>query len=107
MRTVSGTGFTGPGKRLADTSPGPWKAWKTRTRHGRAIRFIETYCRPPHGRGHGPTPQPDAAVLATPRGNGKSTFGGVDAIGECLLEPFLLEAGELERLPVTAALRRA
>lgn len=92
MRTVSGTGFTGPGKRLADTSPGPWKAWKTRTRHGRAIRFIETYCRPPKGRGHGQTLKlagfqkewleealadgVDAAVLATPRGNGKSTFGG-------------------------------
>lgn len=78
--------------RLADTSPGPWKSWKIRTRHGRAIKFLETYCRPPKGRGHG-TPLKlagfqkewleealadgvDAAVLETPRGNGKSTFGG-------------------------------
>lgn len=80
---------------VADTSAGPWKSWKIRSRHGRAIKFIETYCRPPKGRGHG---QPlklatfqkewleesladgvDASVLETPRGNGKSTFGG--AIG--------------------------
>jgi phage terminase large subunit-like protein len=79
-------------KRVADTSPGPWSKWRIRTRHGRAIRFIETYCRPPKGVGHG---QPlklarfqkefleealadgvDTAVLATPRGNGKSSGGG-------------------------------
>ena len=89
---ASSSGFQGPGKRLATTTAGPWKQWRIRTRHGRAIRFIETYCRPPKGKGHG---QPlklgrfqkefleealadgvDAAVLQTPRGNGKSTFGG-------------------------------
>ena len=62
------------------------------SRHGRAIRFIETYCRAPKGKGHG---QPmklamfqkefieealadgiDTAVKQTPRGNGKSTEGG-------------------------------
>lgn len=79
-------------KRVIDDSPGPWKKWKLKSRHGRAIRFIETYCRPAKGKGHG---QPlrlapfqkefleaaladgvDAAVLQTPRGNGKSTLGG-------------------------------
>lgn len=80
-------------KRIADTSPGPWKSWPRKmSRWGRAIRFIETYCRAPKGAGHG---QPlklameqkefleealadgvDLAVLGTPRGNGKSTFGG-------------------------------
>jgi phage terminase large subunit-like protein len=80
-------------KRVADTSPGPWKSWpKKLSRWGRAIRFLETYCRAPKGAGHG---RPlklameqkefleealadgvDLAVLATPRGNGKSTFGG-------------------------------
>ncbi len=62
------------------------------SRHARAIRFIETYCRPPKGHGHG---EPlklarfqkefleealadgvDIAVLETPRGNGKSSGGG-------------------------------
>lgn len=79
-------------KRVADTSPGPWKSWPRMSLWGRAIRFIETYCRPPKGTGHG---QPlrlateqkefleealadgiDLAVDSTPRGNGKSTFGG-------------------------------
>jgi phage terminase large subunit-like protein len=79
-------------KRVVDTSPGPWKSWRKISRHGRAIRFIETYCRPGKGKGHG---QPlklagfqkefleaaladgtEAAILQTPRGNGKSTLGG-------------------------------
>lgn len=79
-------------KRVADTSPGPWKLWPKMSRPARAIRFIETYCRPPKGTGHG---RPiklaafqidfleqaladgiDLSILATPRGNGKSTFGG-------------------------------
>ena len=83
-------------KRVADTSPGPWKAWPTKSRYLRAVRFIETYCRPSKGQGHG---QPlklapfqksflraaladnvDIAVLATPRGNGKSSLGGALAV---------------------------
>lgn len=79
-------------KRVAIAEPGPWKAWKIRTRHGRAIRFIETYCRPAKGVRHG---QPlklagfqkeflegaladkvDVAIMSTPRGNGKSSLGG-------------------------------
>lgn len=83
-------------KRVADTSPGPWTRWPKMSRHARAIRFIETYCRPPKGKGHG---KPivlaafqkefleealadgiDLAVLGTPRGNGKSTFGGALAV---------------------------
>jgi hypothetical protein len=80
-------------KRVADASPGPWKSWpRNMSRHGRAIRFIETYCSPPKGVGHG---QPlklatfqkewleesladgvDASILETPRGNGKSSLGG-------------------------------
>ena len=86
-------------KRLADTSAGPWKtdpSWKRLSRHARAIRFIETYCKPPKGQGHG---QPlrlapfqkrflraalaakvDIGILATPRGNGKSSLGGALAV---------------------------
>lgn len=83
-------------KRVADTSPGPWKSWGKMSRAARAIKFIETYCRPPKGQGHG---QPvtlasfqrdfleaaladaiDLSILATPRGNGKSTFGGALAV---------------------------
>lgn len=83
-------------KRVADTSPGPWKEWPERSRYARAVRFIETYCRAPKGEGHG---QPlhlakfqkaflraalgngvDNAILATPRGNGKSSFGGAIAV---------------------------
>lgn len=77
-------------KRLEERTGGPWSRWKTRSRHARAIRFIETYCRPPKGKGHGrplrlATFQKewleaaladgvDVAVQSVPRGNGKSTF---------------------------------
>jgi phage terminase large subunit-like protein len=83
-------------KRIADTSAGPWKQWRIRTRHGRAIRFIETYCRPPKGQGFGKPLKLarfqkefleealadgiDAAILETPRGNGKSSGGGALAV---------------------------
>lgn len=87
-------------KRVASTTPGPWKTdpdWqRVKNRANRAIRFIETYCRAPKGEGHGSpvrlapfqkaflrkalAPNVDIAVLATPRGNGKSTFGGALAV---------------------------
>jgi phage terminase large subunit-like protein len=83
-------------KRVADTSAGPWKQWRIRTRHGRAIKFIETYCRPAKGQGHGQLLKlarfqkefleealadgVDAAILETPRGNGKSSGGGALAV---------------------------
>jgi phage terminase large subunit-like protein len=100
VRTPSGTGFAGPGKRLADATPGPWKtdpAWQRITkRHLRAIKFIEAYCKPPKGTGHGQrlrlapfqkaflrqalADDVDIAVLGTPRGNGKSSLGGALAV---------------------------
>jgi phage terminase large subunit-like protein len=83
-------------KRIADTSPGPWKSWAKMSRAARAIKFIETHCRPPKGRGHGQPVQladfqkdfleeiladgVDLSILGTPRGNGKSTFGGALAV---------------------------
>jgi len=86
------TGNRNASKRLADVSSGPWKRWRNESRWSRAIRFIETYCRAPKGKGYG---EPlklapfqkhfleesladgvDAAILQTPRGNGKSTLGG-------------------------------
>ena len=95
-RRSGSVGVRNAAKSVQDDSKPPWKAWRIRSRHGRAIKFIETYCRPPKGRGHG---QPlklakfqkeylegvlakgiDASVLTTPRGNGKSTFGGALAV---------------------------
>ena len=87
-------------KRVASTTPGPWKTDPTWTRmHSRAeraIRFIETYCKPAKGTGHGerlvlaPFQKAfirkalgkgiDIGVLATPRGNGKSSLGGALAV---------------------------
>lgn len=83
-------------KVVLDTSPGPWKQWKIRSRHGRAIKFIETYCRAPKGKGFGKPLKLarfqkefleealadgiDAAILQTPRGNGKSSGGGALAV---------------------------
>lgn len=83
-------------KRVLDTSPGPWSRWRTESRHARAIRFIETYCRAPKGAGHGRPMRlapfqklwleavladgVNSAGLSTPRGNGKSSFGGALAV---------------------------
>jgi phage terminase large subunit-like protein len=79
-------------KRVQDTEEGPWKRWRKVSRAARAIRFIERYCRPPKGKGFGKplvlaefqkafieevlADGVDSSVLTTPRGNGKSTFGG-------------------------------
>ena len=79
-------------KRVTDTTPGPWKAWREKSRHARAIRFIQTYCRAPKGVGFGKpmvlagfqkefleaalADDTEAAILQTPRGNGKSSLGG-------------------------------
>ena len=97
-------------KRVASLTPGPWKtdpSWlRMHSRAERAIRFIETYCRPAKGAGHytrradgtiagdplrlAPFQKAfirkalgkgvDIAVLGTPRGNGKSSLGGALAV---------------------------
>jgi phage terminase large subunit-like protein len=86
-------------KRIADTSKGPWKtdpSWARLNRASRAIRFIETYCRTTKGEGHGLplklapfqkdflrrslAPGVDIGILATPRGQGKSSLGGAMAV---------------------------
>jgi phage terminase large subunit-like protein len=85
-------------KRIRDTSTPPWKKgrWLKMSRHGRAIKFIETYCRAPKGIGFGKplklggfqkefleealAPGVDTAILETPRGNGKSSGGGAFAV---------------------------
>lgn len=80
----------GAAKGITNFTPGPWTAWKDTSRPGRAIRFMETYLRPPKGVGAGKRMRlgqfqkdwleealadgVDAAVMAFPRGNGKSTF---------------------------------
>lgn len=79
-----------------DSSPGPWTSWKKISRVGRCIKFIETYCRSPKGINHGRLMKLgkfqkswleealadgiDEAIMPTPRGNGKSTFGGAVAV---------------------------
>lgn len=83
-------------KRVAIAAPGPWKGWTTKSRYARAVQFIETYCRAPKGVGFGKPMRLapfqkaflrealskgiDNAILATPRGNGKSSFGGAIAV---------------------------
>lgn len=75
-------------KQVTDTA-GPWLSWPETDRAERAIRFIETYCRPPKGYGAGELMKltdkqkewfrsiladgVTAAVKSCPRGQGKST----------------------------------
>ncbi len=88
-------GLGGAAKRLKDPSKGPWTRYKG-TRHGKAIKFIETYCRAPKGEGYGKPLKlaqwqkdiiesiyadgVDAAVASFPRGNGKSTLEAALAV---------------------------
>lgn len=81
---------------VANKTPGPWKAWRKTTRHGRAIRFVEKYLRSPKGTGHGSpiklaewqknwieeilAPGISMAVMSMPRGNGKSTLSAAMAV---------------------------
>lgn len=73
-----------------DKSSPPWRAWRTKSRAARAIRFVETYCRVPSGRRFGEPmklhPYQRHTVeallagdvttggLQIPRGNAKSTL---------------------------------
>jgi phage terminase large subunit-like protein len=91
----------GAAKRLPDDSLGPWTRWKG-TRHGKAIRFIQTYCASPKGEGFGKplrlapwqkeqleailADDVDAAVLSFPRGNGKSTFQAALAVWAAFMD---------------------
>jgi phage terminase large subunit-like protein len=76
--------------RYADLSEPPWYRWRIKEPAERAIRFIETYLRSPKGHGYGKplklaefqkqwirevlAPGVRQAILACPRGQGKSTL---------------------------------
>jgi phage terminase large subunit-like protein len=88
-------------RRVKTESPGPWAAWKG-TRHGKYIRFIQTYCKSPKGEGHGKplklaswqkegieamfADDVDAAVQSFPRGNGKSTLEAALAVAGVFMD---------------------
>ena len=75
--------------RYADLTEPPWYRWREKDPAKRAIRFIETYLKSPKGYGHGKplrlapfqkewitevlSPGVRQAILACPRGQGKST----------------------------------
>jgi phage terminase large subunit-like protein len=88
-------------RRVQNDKPGPWATWKG-TRHGRYIRFIQTYCKSPKGEGHGKPIKlaawqkegieamfadgVDAAVQSFPRGNGKSTLEAALAVAGTFMD---------------------
>ena len=99
--------------RVGDDSPGPWELWPERGA-AHAIRFIETYCRPPKGFTAGEplrlapfqrralrewlSPGVSAAAMSVARGNGKSTF--LAALGVWAV--FHSEGGGAPQVPVVA-----
>ena len=68
----------------------PWRSWRTKSRHARCIRFVETFCIVPKGAGAGRpmrlapfqrewieevfAPGVRAAGMLLPRGNGKTSL---------------------------------
>jgi phage terminase large subunit-like protein len=108
----------------ATDGPGPWKAWRTRSLHGRAIRFIGEFCVPSKGHRFGKPlrlaewqkewleevlqPGVDSSVLTLPRGNGKSTFVGAVATWALFDEAVAEQFGGRPDIPVIApSLRQA
>ena len=102
-------------KRLEDTSEGPWVGWKRSSRAGRAIRFMESFCRPPKGYGSSDLLRlapfqrerveewladgVNSAAMSVARGNGKSTF--LAALGVwAVFDPD--EEGGAPQVPVVA-----
>ena len=89
-------------KRVVTTTPGPWVTWRKTSRHGRYIRFIQTYCRSPKGVGFGKplrlakwqkegleaafADDIDASVESFPRGNGKSTIEAAIGVAATFLD---------------------
>lgn len=77
-------------KQLGSDDPPPWLGWEETDQAERCIRFIESYCVQPKGYGAGLrmvladfqkgwiraalSPGNSSAVMAVPRGNGKSTL---------------------------------
>lgn len=103
------------GKRLPNESPGPWAFWPaSMSRAARAIRFIESFCRPPKGYGArelmrlAPFQKErleewledgvNSAAMAIARGNGKSTF--LAGLGTWAL--FDEDEGGAPQIPVVA-----
>lgn len=95
--------------------PAPWEAWKERPRSAaHAVRFIETFCRPPKGHGAGElmvlapfqkrwlreilAQGVNSAVMSCPRGQGKSTL--LAAFG--LWAVFCPDEGGAPQVPVVA-----
>lgn len=101
-------------KRVKVTGPAPWESWSETDRAERAIRWIEEYCKLPKGFGAGEmiTLAPfqrdwlhlvladgvSSAVMALPRGNGKSTFLACVALW-ALFDP---DAGQAPQVPIVA-----
>lgn len=101
-------------KKPDDSSPGPWTTWREKAPHARAVKFIQAYCRAPKGKGFGKplklakwqkewlkealSPQIDAAVMALPRGNGKSTF----AAGIAVWATFDVSSTGAPQVPIVA-----
>lgn len=94
-------GVRNAARHVVNSSSGPWARWRG-SRHGKYIRFIETYCRSPKGEGHGKplrlaswqkegieamfAADVDAAAQSFPRGNGKSTIEAALAVAGVFMD---------------------
>jgi len=97
---------------VLDHSPPPWRAWRTKKRHARCIRWIESYCVIPSGKNNGKlfklapfqkhaleellAPGVRTGGLQIPRGNAKSTlWAAVGLWAAC-------DYDDMPQVPITA-----
>ena len=112
--TGARTGNRNASKKWSDPGPAPWASWPEVDRAERAIRWIETFCKPPKGHGAGEelrlaefqkawlrevlAPGVTSACMSLGRGNGKSTLLAAVALW-ALFDP---DEGGAPQVPIVA-----
>jgi phage terminase large subunit-like protein len=111
-------GVRNAARQVTTTAAPPWASWPAMSLTARAQRWIETYCVPAKGHGHGKpiklarfqldwleevlAGEVSASAMTLPRGQGKSTFGGGVGLWALFDEVVAEQFGGQPQIPVVA-----